>query len=301
MQTTDSLSLADGLLLGKDDGFSAEFKKLVQFTGVSHIVAASGANLVFLESIFSPLFVFSSHRSKKVFLFLGCLLYFFIAGISGSLWRAGVMWVSTWLGSWFGRKTSLLWLLFQVVLMTVIFFPDFLTSASFWLSWLAMVGLFFSHQVVFCEKSFSYFPYTHRILNYLNKSFFTGWCVFVMVSIWLWTQYQVFQPYGILVTWGIEPFIPLYMVAGLHLRFMERVCLWWVNPICQTWYVLVEQVIDMLFVPIEQWLLFWQKWLVSPLRTHTTSIFLGGLGIFLLVAQLHALFSKSNLVAKWSQ
>lgn len=298
MKTTDVLSLADGFLLGKDDSFSVEFKNLVQKAGVTHLVAASGANLVFLESIFSPLFQVFPIRLRKVIVLLGCLFYFRLVGPSGSLWRAVVMWLLSWGGQWFGRRTSLVWLLGQVVVITAIFGRDFFASASFWLSWLAMIGLFFSRQKIFRENNFSYFPYSIRVLNYLKQSFFTGWWVLLCVSVWLWSQYGVFQPHGIVVTWGIEPIVPWYMIAALHWRFTQLFCEWWPMRLCIHWEIVSVQLLTVLYWPIERWLVGWEWWLGSPVRSRMTMGSVVGIGLWMMGSILYSRIIKSNLVVK---
>lgn len=257
MPTIDALSLANGFLLGEDDGFSKAFKELVKKTGVTHLVAASGANLVFLEMILGPLVFHLSANQKKVFFSLTTVLYFLLVGESGSLWRATVMWFVTWGGLWLGRRTSLVIVLFQTVILTFLLRPDWLESASFWLSWLAMTGVYFSHLVRFREKDYCFFPKKRAVSNYLNVSLLTGWWVLAWVSLWLWTQYGVFQPHGIVVTMGIEPLIPLYMILAAQWKTAGLVCSGLQMAWCSWWRVFSVRSIELVFLPINWWLQTW--------------------------------------------
>jgi len=276
----DALPLANGFLLGQDDEFSKEFAALVKQTGVTHLVAASGANLAFLEKIFTPCLRFFSIKVKKIVLIQMSLGYFVLVGSSGSLWRALIMWILPWMAWWLGRKVSPMLLLFQVVVVTVLFRVEFLASASFWLSWLAMCGLLFSRLGAFREKNFQYFSLPQKLINSFKNVFLVGWFVFFAVTIWLWTQYQVFQPHGIVVTWGIHPLVPAYMITALHWRVARWLCSWWPSGVCATWEVWSVQAVQLLYWPIEQWLLLWEWWLQSSLRWMITNSCIFGGGVW---------------------
>ncbi len=261
--STDSLALAEGFLLGLDDGFTTEFKILVKETGVLHLVAASGANLAFLESLLIPYFFFLGFKGKKIVLFVFVLAYFFIVGESGSLWRALVMWILAWTGQWCGRRTSLGILLFQAVVFTAIFATELLSSASFWLSWLAMVGMWFSCQVNIREKYYRFSPNWKKYVFLNQQSFFVGWCILWLVSLWLWTQYEVFQPQGIVVTMGIEPFIPIYMVVAVFWKCFHFLSELLPGPVFAFAEMGAVQFLDFLFLPIHWWLRLWRSAMAS--------------------------------------
>lgn len=207
-------ALTDGLLFGSDAGFSPELTNLTRAAGVSHLVAASGSNLHFVTSLWNAIFSLLGSRFVQYSSVIAIFAYWHLAEQSGSLWRASGMWVFTWLGRLLGRKISLWYSLGLVCLTTWIGWKQFF-SPGFWLSLLAILGVSFSQKLLSGEKKSSLFPQRGFYSNSVALSLTEGSIIFGMVTLWLWPQYEVFQPIGILSTWvlgmWVEPLVWLGM------------------------------------------------------------------------------------------
>jgi len=218
---SDEKALTNGLLFGSDEGFSPQLKELTREAGVSHLVAASGANLRFVESLWSLVFwPFGTHfvQSTSIAAILG---YWFLAEQSGSLWRASLMWAITWGGRLRGQRIPAWYSLAVVVVLTIFVAPTFLTP-GFWLSVLAIIGLFFSRIILSGEKKKALFPQRHFCSNPVALSLAEGSIIFVMVTLWLWTQYEVFQPIGILSTWALSFLVDPLVWFGVGESFLSQ-------------------------------------------------------------------------------
>lgn len=219
---SDEKALTNGLLFGSDEGFSPQLKQLTREAGVSHLVAASGANLRFVESLWNLVFwLFGSHfvQCTSIVAILG---YWFLAEQSGSLWRASLMWVITWVGRLRGKRIPVWFSLGIVVGLTTLFVPVFL-SPGFWLSVLAIIGLFFSRSMLSGEKKKALFPQRYLLSNPVALSLAEGSTIFVMVTLWLWTQYEVFQPIGIVSTWALGYLVDPLVWFGVGESFLQFV------------------------------------------------------------------------------
>lgn len=279
-ENSDAFALGEGFLLGKDDDFSRGFLDVVRKAGITHIVAASGANLVFLERMLLPFFNSLAVFYKKSILLLIVMSYFFVVGSSGSLWRATVMWFIRWLAWWWGRRVSLSWLLVLTVIITYVFKRDFLQSASFWLSWLAMLGVWFSHLKIFREKKRAFFSQQQKFIFATREMFFTGWGVLLFVSLWLWPQYKVFQPHGVLVTWGIDPIVLPYMVLAMLKTLLEQIMLQLKAnsfvSIFHSFVFFLDTIILCIFYVVKVWIAVW-LWILQ----NRTISFVVSMGIVL--------------------
>jgi predicted membrane metal-binding protein len=226
----DRNALTNGLLFGSDAGFSSELVALTRAAGVTHLVAASGANLRFVEGLWSGVFGRFGGRFVQYSSLVAVLAYWGMAEQSGSLWRASLMWSITWLGRLMGKRIPLWYSLGVTVLLTGILAQEFLTP-GFWLSALAMVGIFFSRRLRSGEKKSPLFPHSQSICNSVAKSLTEGTLVFVMVTLWLWTQYQVFEPVGILSTFVLGFLVDPLVWLGISEKVSGTVPVGWISPL----------------------------------------------------------------------
>jgi len=214
----DQQALINGLLFGSDEGFSANLKQLTRDAGVSHLVAASGANLRFVEILWNQVFWLFGTGFVQFTSILAVAGYWFLAEPSGSLWRASLMWTFSWLGRLVGKRIPAWYSLGMTVLLTVVAAQAFLTP-GFWLSTLAIIGLFFSRLLISGEKKKALFPHVDIWSNSVALSLAEGSIIFAMVTVWLWTQYEVFQPIGIFSTWVLGSMVDPLVWLGVAQTF----------------------------------------------------------------------------------
>ncbi|MGI5828339.1 MAG: ComEC/Rec2 family competence protein [Patescibacteria group bacterium] len=135
-------SIVAGMVLGQKNNLSTEVYNSLQVSGLIHLIVASGGNVAMISSILMILLHnFVSHRSKLVITYLFIFFYLLIVGFEPPLVRASILVGLTWLGTYFGRKTSSFWVLCIVGLAMLIVEPLLLFSLSFQLSFAATVGI----------------------------------------------------------------------------------------------------------------------------------------------------------------
>lgn len=230
---SDKKALTEGLLFGSDEGFSWQLRQLTRAAGVSHLVAASGANLRFVSTLWNMLFSPFSRRFVQYTSVLGVALYWMWAEQSGSLWRASGMWVITWVGFLWGKKIPLWYSFLLTVVFTFLGARSYLTP-GFWLSSLAILGLFFSQKFLSGEKKSRLFPQQRFFSNKVALSLAEGTIIFACVSFWLIPQYQVFEPIGVYSTFLLSFLVDPLVWLGIGERvimavpsFLQPWVQWW--------------------------------------------------------------------------
>ena len=205
---SDFWALGRGFLLGDDAQFSPGLLQATRAVGVSHLVAASGANLHFINR---PWQMLGLERSRNILTLLSAatvLFYVATTGLSGSLWRAVQMWFLAWGVKLYGRPLSVGWNLIIVTLCNVFFFPQFIHSLSYILSSLALVGLLASRHALSGEKFLLLLP--HKLSSSIISSLITGFLISVTVYGFLLTKDFPIQSFGLLGTMILNPFAEPY-------------------------------------------------------------------------------------------
>jgi hypothetical protein len=229
--STDPEGLGKGLLFGSDEGFSPDFRQLVQETGVTHLVAASGANLQYILTAPRCLVQGRSWRLWQL-VSLGTILWYWqVAEQSGSLWRAIMMWGSLWLATWWGRAGSRVYIWILTTLVSAGLRPEQL-SHSYWLSSLAIGGVLFSQILISSENNNRLLTNYEKRMRGWSKSYLQGSVVFAMVAGYLWWQWQSWQPVGILTTLLLDPVVPAYIGVSSGLLLAD----WLGIPQVESWF-----------------------------------------------------------------
>ena len=141
-------TLAAGMLYG-DATFTAKDKIKIRAAGISHIVAVSGANILFLLVLIRWIAyrLVRVRRFRQIADMIGILLIVVLTGASSSVLRAGLMLVlygSAWS---FGRKASFSRMLLLTAVVLVMVEPRrLLFDAGFLLSCFACIGLLHAAQ-----------------------------------------------------------------------------------------------------------------------------------------------------------
>lgn len=151
-----------GLMLG-ESGFSLYWRDVFSRVGISHIVAASGYNVALITTIlFGFLTWFGIKRQDAFLILILCIVgYMFLAGLSTSVVRAGIMGGLVLMSKQIGRKTTMR----NIVLLTVagmVFYNPLVIIADvgFQLSVTATMGLIWltpaiKRRLMFLPESFS--------------------------------------------------------------------------------------------------------------------------------------------------
>ena len=141
----DPGALAVGILLGGSGLLSRELNTAFRTVGLSHIVAASGYNLIFVTGLISALTArLFGKRLAMLFGLVGTILYMFISGMSSSIIRAGIMTIISITALYFGRKSDPIWSLVLAAVIMIIVDPFIISDIGFQLSLAATAGVLLS-------------------------------------------------------------------------------------------------------------------------------------------------------------
>jgi len=141
--------LASGLLVGAQDGFPKELKKIFITTGTIHIVAVSGFNVTLILKIFAD---WARGWGRGASFWLGTILivmFIILTGGQASVMRAGIMGWLFLLAGFLYRQPYMLGALFLSAFFMVVEEPLILTQdIGFQLSFGAMMGLIYISPII---------------------------------------------------------------------------------------------------------------------------------------------------------
>ncbi len=135
-------SLLAGILLGVDNGLSADLQQAFKDTGTAHIIAISGFNISIIAGIFVMLFSrFLGKRRGAIVAILGIALYTFLVGASAAVVRAAIMGTLSLFAVQVGRRQQGLNTLAFVAAVMALWNPFMIWDVGFQLSFFATLGL----------------------------------------------------------------------------------------------------------------------------------------------------------------
>ena len=135
-------SLAGGIAFGRDGNLPQELYDAFRDTGLAHIVAVSGANVTLVMAVVFLLAVRAVGRRLALFpAALTVVAYLFVAGLSASVVRAGIMAIVYLAGTYLGRQQSALAALGAAVIVMTMAQPGAALDLGFQLSLAATAGL----------------------------------------------------------------------------------------------------------------------------------------------------------------
>lgn len=135
-------SLASGIAFGRDGTIPPELYDDFRATGLAHIVAVSGSNVMLLAGLaFTFCVPVAGRRWAVLPAALLVVLYAIVAGASGSVVRAGVMAGVLLFGRWAGRPESALPALAATAIVLTVGWPWLAADAGFQLSLAATAGI----------------------------------------------------------------------------------------------------------------------------------------------------------------
>lgn len=211
LQVLDAQALGWGLVLGDDEDFSRSLKQTTREAGVTHLTAASGANIRLFQRVLQPLkWSFWLLRVLEIGM---VFLYWNLSGASGSLWRASLFSLLLSGGKILGRPVSVFWLLALVVFGTL--GMSWRDNLGFWLSWLAISGVFISQRFLSGENKNTFSPQLYNFLNSVRTDLYCGAVVLMFVSGIILQVFGVWQPQGFLGTFLSTPLLSTYITLFL--------------------------------------------------------------------------------------
>lgn len=134
-------SLLNGIIFGTPLKTSKAFYEELKTVGLLHLVVLSGINITMLSAIITSLTIFLGKKSSLLITMVCIVLFIYFVGFQAPIIRAGVMGILALVGTLFGRKYTALYGFLLAGLITAIFWPQWLTTVSFQLSYGATLGI----------------------------------------------------------------------------------------------------------------------------------------------------------------
>lgn len=135
-------ALAGGIAFGRDSNLSDEVYGTFRDTGLAHIVAVSGSNVTLVMAVVFVLCVRAiGRRGALLPAALTVVAYLFVAGLSASVVRAGLMALVYLAGAYLGRQQASLAALGAAAIAMTLVQPSAALDVGFQLSLAATAGL----------------------------------------------------------------------------------------------------------------------------------------------------------------
>lgn len=152
--------LLNGMLIGYRGGLSEEVEQAFSDSGLTHLMAVSGANIAF---IMMPLiFIFKKMRIKQkianCFLIGILILFVFVTGFSPSVLRAAIMAITVLIGQILRRETDVIASISLAAILLLIYNPGTLFNIGFQLSFAATFSLVLMYKGIKEWLSFRLMP-----------------------------------------------------------------------------------------------------------------------------------------------
>ena len=143
MPTRES-SLARGFVLGEDDTIDPATVRDFQNSGLAHLLAVSGQNVVLLALLLIPLLAITGFgiRTRLLVVVGAIALYVPLAGAGASIQRAGAMGIAGLLAAMASRPASRIYGLVVAVVVTLAINPRSTGDVGWQLSFAAVLGIY---------------------------------------------------------------------------------------------------------------------------------------------------------------
>lgn len=141
----DPGGLASGILLGGNKLLTYNTKRDFTRDGLSHIIAASGYNVVMVSGWLAYFGRKIKHQKLMILSgILGTILYMILAGLTASVIRAGIMSIMSFTALIYGRKSDAIWTLIITAVIMILWNPWYIADIGFQLSVAATLGVLIS-------------------------------------------------------------------------------------------------------------------------------------------------------------
>lgn len=162
-------SLLNGILFGINLQANEQFYRELKTVGLLHIVVLSGMNITLIGSLVCSITSRLSRVTSIMISILFIVFFVIFVGAKAPIIRAGFMSILTLVSFIFKRKNTALFGLFLSGIFIFIFWPQWITSVSFQLSFGATLGIIlFAPQAQQSHSSSSFIQQT--VINNLKLS-----------------------------------------------------------------------------------------------------------------------------------
>ncbi len=134
-------SLLNGIIFGVNLKTTKAFYEQLKIVGLLHLVVLSGINITMLAAMVTSTTAFLGKFTSILITGIIIILFIVFVGPQAPIVRAGFMGILTLVAILYGRKKMVLYSLGLSALFIAIFWPRWLTSVSFQLSYGATLGI----------------------------------------------------------------------------------------------------------------------------------------------------------------
>lgn len=152
--------LLNGMLIGYREGLSEEVQEVFSNSGLTHIMAVSGANIGFI--VFPLIFVFKKLRLRQnianIIIINILVVFTFITGFEPSVLRAVIMAVVILVGQIIKRETEVFTSISFAAIVLLLYNPGNLFNIGFQLSFTATISLVLFYKNIKDKINFKFVP-----------------------------------------------------------------------------------------------------------------------------------------------
>lgn len=154
-------ALLNGMLIGYTEGLSEEVQKAFRDSGLTHIMAVSGANVVFIvvPLIFVLRKILKLRQKTSNLTAVGVLVLFvFVAGFQPSVLRAVIMAIVILVGQILRREADIYTSMSFAAILLLLYSPGMLFNIGFQLSFAATLSLVLLYKNIKSHIDFKFMP-----------------------------------------------------------------------------------------------------------------------------------------------
>jgi len=232
-------SLLNGILFGIDLKTTKEFYEQLKIAGLLHLVVLSGINITLLASIVSQITQFFSKKISILITIFIIIIFVLFVGIKAPILRAAFMGILTFVAYYTGRKNYPFYTLVLSFIFSLLFFPKWLKTISFQLSYAATLGI-----ILFGEKNIKksdnkflsiYYQIKADFKTSLAAQFFTTPIIFIYFK-----QISLIAPIANIM---VSFLIPLLMILGFLTAVLGKINFFLGLPFAWVCYLILSYII----------------------------------------------------------
>lgn len=231
-------------LLGEGYLLDDELKDMFRYTGTAHILVISGLHIgVIISGVAYMLFKLKVPKRERYILTLLILtLYILGIGKSPSVFRAYVMGAIYILSNILYEKADIKKSFFLAFLISLIIYPAWVYTVSFWMSYIAVFSIIFIYEKIPKVKKFEA-KFVNKICNTLSLSLTIQLCMTPIFYIF----FKNIPMFSFLSNVILIPVASVFIVISFLALFLSNFYLeFLIMPILNINYLLLLEVVEVL-------------------------------------------------------
>lgn len=208
-------SLLNGIIFGIPIRSAKSFYIQLKMVGLLHIVVLSGMNITILANLVGIITQFLGKKMSVCITIITIALFVWFVGPQAPIVRAACMAIISYTAILTGREYLALFGLFLSSVFIAVFFPQWITSLSFQLSFGATLGIILFGNT----KEIKYKSKTKKILFFLYKEIRSSFAAQIFTTPLIFIAFHQISFVSILsnllVSWTVAPVMIFGIIASL--------------------------------------------------------------------------------------